>query len=315
MNTIRMTNGLLRGLLTLLLAIGVLHTASAQETVEYIHTDALGSPVAVTNADGSIIEKRAYEPYGASIGASIDGVGYTGHITDGTTGLLYMQQRYMDPTVGAFLSVDPISVQSDPIESFHRYRYGNENPYGFIDPDGREACGRDTGCRLDNGERGGSIGTPRTALTQRGEPRIMPAGSLGELIRDTGERVIRRTSFSANGGAAAGIGFDGVATKTTRPWQRDRLGLYKVLGFGAFAGANANFRIFSWGDSQGTTDLALKGNPLGYAKLRLGAGLSAGLGVRFNDHGGGTLSVSAGGGIGAQAVVKPPAMGGWEKEL
>lgn len=43
--------------------------------------------------------------------------------------------------------------------------------------------------------------------------------------------------------------------------------------------------------------------------------ISIGLSARFNDHGGGSLSVSAGGGFGGQAIVKPPAMGGWEKEL
>ena len=37
------------------------------QTVEYIHTDALGSPVATTNASGAVIERQVYEPYGAPI--------------------------------------------------------------------------------------------------------------------------------------------------------------------------------------------------------------------------------------------------------
>ncbi len=85
------------------------------------------------------------------------------------------------------------------------------------------------------------------------------------------------------------------------------------MGLGGFIGAQANFKVFSWGDPKGTTDLALKGNPLGYFKVRIGDGLAIGLSARFNDHGGGSLSVSAGGGFGGQAIVKPPAMGDGRK--
>ncbi|MDQ3268747.1 MAG: hypothetical protein M3Q11_00880, partial [Pseudomonadota bacterium] len=61
--------------------------------VKYQHTDALGSPVAVSDATGAVIERTNYEPYGAAIGKTVDGVGYTGHVMDAATGLTYMQQR------------------------------------------------------------------------------------------------------------------------------------------------------------------------------------------------------------------------------
>ncbi|WP_443096771.1 RHS repeat-associated core domain-containing protein [Stenotrophomonas sp. PUT21] len=105
--------------------------------VRYQHTDALGSPVAETNEQAAVVLRTAYTPYGASIGAAQDGVGYTGHVMDGSTGLTYMQQRYMDPTVGMFLSVDPVTAYSNPIAAFNRYLYANNNPYRFNDPDGR----------------------------------------------------------------------------------------------------------------------------------------------------------------------------------
>ena len=50
-----------------------------------------------------------------------------------------MQQRYYDPEVGAFVSVDPVTAYSSPLGQFNRYRYANDNPYGFADPDGRQA--------------------------------------------------------------------------------------------------------------------------------------------------------------------------------
>ncbi|GGK11742.1 RHS repeat domain-containing protein [Luteimonas terricola] len=109
-------------------------------TVKYQHTDALGSPVAVTNAAKVLIESSEYEPYGQVVNKPLfDGPGYTGHVQDAATGLTYMQQRYYDPQLGVFLSVDPVTAYSNPVGQFNRYRYANNNPYSITDPDGR--CG------------------------------------------------------------------------------------------------------------------------------------------------------------------------------
>lgn len=109
--------------------------------LKYQHTDALGSPVAVTNQAGAVTERHDYEPYGAMIGKpTYQGIGYTGHVQDGATGLTYMQQRYYDPQVGVFLSVDPVTALGAPVGQFNRYRYANGNPYKFVDPDGRRIC-------------------------------------------------------------------------------------------------------------------------------------------------------------------------------
>jgi len=48
-----------------------------------------------------------------------------------------MQQRYYDPQLGVFLSVDPVTAYGNPVGAFNRYWYANGNPYRFIDPDGR----------------------------------------------------------------------------------------------------------------------------------------------------------------------------------
>ncbi|WP_407468852.1 RHS repeat-associated core domain-containing protein [Xanthomonas campestris pv. raphani] len=133
--------------------------AGLAETVEYIHTDALGSPVAITDAAGNVIERTVYEPYGGMVNkAAVDGPGFTGHVADSATGLSYMQQRYYDPQIGRFLSVDPVMAYDNPSGAFNRYWYANNNLYRFTDPDGRQACGKDTDCRLAQGEVGGTIG-------------------------------------------------------------------------------------------------------------------------------------------------------------
>lgn len=115
-------------------------TAVAQTgKVEYFHTDALGSIVAMTDEQGNVIERREYEPYGAQLTPAVkDGPGYTGHVQDAATGLSYMQQRYYDPQIGRFLSVDPVTADGSTGGNFNRYWYANNNPYKFVDPDGRE---------------------------------------------------------------------------------------------------------------------------------------------------------------------------------
>jgi RHS repeat-associated protein len=58
---------------------------------------------------------------------------------DPGTGLVYMQQRYYDPAIARFLSVDPVGPLADPTNHFGRYHYANNNPYKYRDPDGRFA--------------------------------------------------------------------------------------------------------------------------------------------------------------------------------
>lgn len=129
-------------------------------TVEYLHTDALGSVVAVSNQAGEVIARREYEPYGRQLQPETlsDGPGYTGHVMDAATGLTYMQQRYYDPGIGRFLSVDPVTADGSSGTNFNRYWYANNNPYTLSDPDGRRACGKDTTCQLAQGARGGTMG-------------------------------------------------------------------------------------------------------------------------------------------------------------
>ena len=46
-------------------------------------------------------------------------------------------QRYYDPAIGRFLSVDPVTAYEQPGQNFNRYWYAGNNPYRFTDPDGR----------------------------------------------------------------------------------------------------------------------------------------------------------------------------------
>jgi uncharacterized protein RhaS with RHS repeats len=48
-----------------------------------------------------------------------------------------MQARYYDPVIGRFYSNDPLGFRG--VHSFNRYTYANNNPYKYIDPDGKDS--------------------------------------------------------------------------------------------------------------------------------------------------------------------------------
>jgi RHS repeat-associated protein len=112
------------------------------ETITYLHNDFLGSAIAATDANGAVIWQEDYNPYGERLINNTDASGnrqfYTGKPLDTETGLTYFGARYYDPAVGRFMTIDPVGFKED-IYSFNRYGYGNNNPYKFVDPDGRDA--------------------------------------------------------------------------------------------------------------------------------------------------------------------------------
>lgn len=115
------------------------HWSGIPPVVSYLHADALGSPVLVTNAAGAVETRERHLSYGAPVDGTVaDTIGFTGHQEDPATGLVYMQQRYYDPAIGRFLSVDPVTaLDNGDMRHFNRYAYAYNNPYKFTDPDGR----------------------------------------------------------------------------------------------------------------------------------------------------------------------------------
>lgn len=125
-------------LLSLWLGLG-LQAQAQTRTVHLYYTDPQGTPLVKTDAQGNVIARYDYTPYGnavTSLGNPPDGPGYTGHVNDPETGLVYMQQRYYQPNVH-FLSPDPATPVPGNVFSFNRYVYGNNNPIANTDPTGR----------------------------------------------------------------------------------------------------------------------------------------------------------------------------------
>lgn len=137
---------LVRVLFALLLLTLGLQAAHAERKTTYYHADALGSVVAASNDAGTLLWRKEYAPFGEQLDSTAEQekLAYTGKEHDDVTGLTYFGARYYDPHLGRFMSVDPAGVSPTSPFTFNRYGYANNNPYRFIDPDGRQSA--DTSC-------------------------------------------------------------------------------------------------------------------------------------------------------------------------
>jgi RHS repeat-associated protein len=96
------------------------------------------------SAAAGVMSRTRYEAYGNTAAGTVPNEsGFTGHVNDANTGLVYMQQRYYDPIAGRFLSMDPLTTDADTGAAFDRYMYANNNPYRYTDPDGRDSWGKE----------------------------------------------------------------------------------------------------------------------------------------------------------------------------
>lgn len=84
-------------------------TSSPNEVI-YLHSDHLGSVSAATSANGLLVSKQDFTPWGeirAGTGISQTSLNFTGQRRD-STGILYYHARYYDPNLGRFLSADSV---------------------------------------------------------------------------------------------------------------------------------------------------------------------------------------------------------------
>ena len=136
--------------------------------VSYLTTDHLGSPRINTDANGAVIARHDYHPFGEEItgtGGRTVGLGYasddvrkkfTGFERDQETSLDFAEARMLNSSIGRFGTPDPyniifekekgedddersqifISFVSNP-QRWNMYVYVLNNPLSFTDPDGR----------------------------------------------------------------------------------------------------------------------------------------------------------------------------------
>jgi RHS repeat-associated protein len=128
-------------------------SAPSSNGTSYFTTDHLGSPRIITNAQGSVISRHDYLPFGEEIKAQTgnrtiaqgylgdaDGVRqkFTQYERDLETELDFAQARYYASAQGRFTSPDPLIASASRAmpQSWNRYSYTGNNPLKYIDPTG-----------------------------------------------------------------------------------------------------------------------------------------------------------------------------------
>ncbi len=136
-------------------------------------------------------------PYGGPRGPQTQFAGTKGFVggTQDSTGLTHLGAREYDPTIGRFISPDPLMDLTDP-QQWNPYAYSNNNPATFTDPDGLIARTYDSGGAGTGGGRSyGGSASGWFGTTYRLTP-ISRTGTLPTVRTPsrTGDREARGTS-------------------------------------------------------------------------------------------------------------------------
>lgn len=118
-----------------------------------------------------------------------------------------------------FLSMDPLPPDANSGQGFNRYNYGNNNPYKYIDPDGRYSC---TGSHLNCGNVGKAAGLLSSAAdsSRLSKDERRNLGQVSGFIGTDGDNnsvVVRFEDSVLNGGRATYDQESGITTLTLRP--------------------------------------------------------------------------------------------------
>jgi len=122
--------------------LGLLAMVTPSDKVYCYHFNATGSTIAMTDGSQEVVNKYAYTPFGIitnqqeAVPQPFKYVGQHGVMTE-PNGLQYMRARYYDPSVGRFISEDPIGFGGGDV---NLYVYVDNNPIMFVDPLG--LCGQ-----------------------------------------------------------------------------------------------------------------------------------------------------------------------------
>jgi len=105
----------------------------------YYVYDGHGSVRALADESGKVTNKYVYDAFGnliSSVGSTKNDFLFCGEQFDPVTGLYYLRARYMNPSVGRFITMDSYEGSIDDPVSLHKYLYADANPVSNSDPSG-----------------------------------------------------------------------------------------------------------------------------------------------------------------------------------
>jgi len=123
-------------------------------SISYYHYDGLGNVTNLTNSSGSTIITYTYDAYGNVLSQSSPSTNSYQFSTKeyaSETDLVYFGARYYNPSIGRFITPDPLGFIDGP----NVYAYCNNNPINWIDPFG--LCKKDNRFKIRT-IAGGGIG-------------------------------------------------------------------------------------------------------------------------------------------------------------
>ncbi|MEU0560775.1 polymorphic toxin-type HINT domain-containing protein [Dactylosporangium sp. NPDC006015] len=158
----------------------------------YLASDPHGTATLAMDASTGTFQKRRATPFGEDRGAAVVGwpgdKGFIGGTKDQSTGLTHLGAREYDPTLGRFISVDPLTIPQDP-QRLNGYAYGNNAPIVNADPTGEAFPGDPTHQTADEMKlyppAEGTGLTPKE-LAERAEAEATKKKSLMDIILEQG---------------------------------------------------------------------------------------------------------------------------------
>jgi RHS repeat-associated protein len=106
----------------------------------YYHYDGQMSTRQLTDGAALVTDTYVFDAFGillAQAGATINDYLYSGEQYDPNIGFYYLRARYMDPSIGRFITMDDFPVNIFDPYSIHRYLYVGNDPVNYVDPAGQ----------------------------------------------------------------------------------------------------------------------------------------------------------------------------------